>query len=262
MLIVLALAAALNLPRPEHVVVVIEENHTLAQVIAKPGAAMYLQQVAHQGALFTNAHGVTHPSLPNYIALFAGLTNSNGDACPPRGIDSNAPNLASELARAHLSFAGYSEGLPAAGSTVCWAGPYARKHAPWVDFTNVPAQDNLPLTLFPSFDRLPSVSFVVPNVDNDMHDGTVQQADAWAREHIAPLLAWARTHSTLVVFTWDEGYDEANSIPVIFAGPMVRPGTYQQRIDHYTVLHTIEAMYGLPPTGRAAQAGVIRSCWR
>lgn len=254
-----------GLPRPAHVVVVVEENHTLAQVVMQPNAAAFLQGVARDGALFTDAHGVTHPSLPNYFAMFAGITNTNGDDCPAEGIDPGAPNLASELIAAHFTFAGYSEGLPAPGSTVCWAGPYARKHNPWVFFTNVPANDNLPLTSFPKYENLPTVSFIVPNVQNDMHDiedGTVQTADAWAKQHVGPLIAWAKTHDTLVIFTWDEGYDSDNSIPMIFTGPMVKAGRYSRNVNHYTFLRTLEAMYGLPYTGNARHAHTIANIWK
>lgn len=261
MLTIVAFLLAL-LPQPAHVVVVIEENHTLAQIIERPGAAVYMQQLARGGALFTDAHGVTHPSQPNYLAMFAGVTNDNGDGCPPRGYNASAPNLASELLAKHYTFAGYSEGLPSTGSQACWAGQYGRKHVPWVDFTNVPPSSNLPLTALPPFDRLPTVSFVVPNLDDDMHDGTVEQADDWARDHIAPLVRWGRTHNTLIVFTWDEGYDSSNSIPLLFVGPMVRPGRYSQRVDHYSVLRTLEAMYGLPFTGRAQSAATIMNSWR
>lgn len=254
-------AAAGTLPRPAHVVVIIEENRTLAQII-QGRSASYLRSLAARGALFTDAHGVTHPSQPNYTALFAGLLDTNGDACPAAGIDPRAPNLGSELFAAHRSFAGYSEGLPAPGSTVCWAGPYARKHNPWVDFTNVPAASNLPLSAFPAYPKLPTVAMVVPNVDDDMHDGTVQAADEWARAHVEPLVRWAYSHDTLVVFTWDEGYDSTNSIPTFFVGPMVRPGRYRQRIDHYDVLRTIERMYGLQPTGAARKAKTISAIWR
>ena len=258
--------AASGLPRPAHVVVVVEENHTLAQVILQPHAAGFLQDVARRSALFTNAHGITHPSYPNYFAMFAGVTNTNGDGCPAEGIDPNGANLASELIAAHLTFAGYSEGLPAAGSRACWAGAYAQKHNPWVAFANVPASDNLPFTAFPRDLRaLPSVAFVVPNVENDMHDmggGQVQNADEWARRNLGPLIAWAGTHDTLVIFTWDEGYDSANSIPLIFYGPMVKPGRYSQRVDHYTVARTIEALYGLPFTGSAKRAATITGIWK
>ncbi len=254
-------ASAAPLPRPAHVVVVIEENHTLAQVV-ESGDAPYLATVARTGALFTHAYGVTHPSQPNYFALFAGRTNVNGDGCPARGIPRDAPNLASELVAAHLTFAAYSEALPSAGFLGCWAGTYARKHAPWTHFTNFPQHLHRPLDDLTSFDALPTVTFIVPDVDDDMHDGTVREADDWAEAHLTPLLKWAATHDTLVVFTWDEGYDRANSIPTMFVGPMIKPGRYPERIDHFNVLRTLEDLYGLPPSGKAARAAPIADVWR
>jgi hypothetical protein len=257
----MASSARAALPRPAHVVVVIEENHTLAQVV-ESGDAPYLATVARSGALFTHAHGVTHPSQPNYFALISGHTNVNGDDCPARGIARDAPNLASQLLAAGLTFAAYSEALPAPGYLGCWAGTYARKHAPWTHFTNIPQRLHMPLGDLTSFDALPTVTFIVPDVDDDMHDGTVKEADDWAAAHLTPLLKWAATHDTLVVFTWDEGYDERNSIPTMFVGPMVKPGRYAQRIDHYNVLRTLEDLYGLPRLGAAADVAPIANVWR
>jgi phosphatidylinositol-3-phosphatase len=254
-------ASAAPLPRPAHVVVVIEENHTLAQVIAS-GDAPYLATVARSGALFTHAFGVMHPSQPNYFALLAGLTDTNGDACPARGVPADAPNLASELLAAHLTFAAYSESLPSAGWMGCAAGTYGQKHAPWTHFTNIPQRLHRPLSALTSFEGLPTVTFIVPNVDDDMHDGTVKEADDWAEAHLTSLLKWAATHDTLVVFTWDEGYDAANSIPTMFVGPMIRAGRYSERINHYNVLRTLDDLYGLAPTGKAASATPITDIWR
>jgi acid phosphatase len=267
LLLALALVAtgaplpAATLPRPAHVVVVVEENHGLRDVIAT-SAAPYMTALARSGALFTHAYGVTHPSLPNYFAMFAGLTNDNGDGCPATGVPRDAPNLASELLAAHLTFTAYSESLPSTGFTGCWAGQYARKHAPWVHFSNVPQTLHHPFSALRSYDSLPTITFIVPDQDDDMHDGTVRQADDWARTHLDPLVRWARTHDTLVIFTWDEGIDDANSIPTFFVGPMVRQDAYAERIDHYRLLRTLEDMYALRPTGRAAAAQPIVNCWR
>jgi acid phosphatase len=249
------------LPRPAHVVVVIEENHTLAQIVAS-GNAPYLADVARSGALFTHAYGVTHPSQPNYFALLSGRTNDNGDRCPARGVPAGAPNLASELLAAGFTFAAYSEALPVRGFMGCAAGTYAQKHAPWTHFTNIPQQSHQPLTALTSFDALPTVTFIVPDVDDDMHDGTVKEGDDWAQAHLTPLLRWAAAHDTLVVFTWDEGFDAVNSIPTMFVGPMVRAGRYAERIDHFRVLRTLEDLYGLTPTGRAAAVVPITDIWR
>jgi acid phosphatase len=255
-------ASATALPRPQHTIVIVEENKTLAEVIDS-GKAPFIAGLARRGALFTQAHGVTHPSLPNYFALFAGLTNTNGDGCPAAGIDAAAPNLGSELLAVHLGFAGYAEGLPQTGSTVCAAGSYARKHAPWVAFSNVPPSDSRPMSALPaSYDALPAVTMLIPDVDDDMHDGSIEAGDDWLHDHLAKLLAWADAHDTLVVLTWDEGFDSTNSIPTIFYGPMVKPGRYPERIDHYNVLRTLEDLYGLPHTGRAAGASPVVDCWR
>jgi acid phosphatase len=256
-----AAAAAAGPPRPAHVIVIVEENKTLAQIDGN-GSAAYINDVARRGALFTHARGVTHPSLPNYLALFAGVTNDNGDGCPATGISPAAPNLASELFAAHLTFAGYAEALPGAGSTVCAAGTYARKHAPWVAFSNVPSSASKPFDALPSYGALPTVAFLIPDVDDDMHDGTIAEGDAWLAKHLSPLMKWADAHDTLVVLTWDEGYDARNTIPTIFYGPMVKPGRYVQPIDHYNVLRTLEDMYGLAHTGRAGAVAPITGCWR
>jgi acid phosphatase len=257
----IAPAAAATLPRPAHVIVIVEENKSLAQIDGS-GHASFINAIAKRGALFVHAHGVTHPSLPNYLALFAGVTNTNGDGCPADGISPLAPNLGSELLAAHLSFTGYAEALPETGSTVCAAGTYARKHAPWVAFSNVPRADSKPLDALPSYDALPTVSFLIPDVDDDMHDGSIDAGDTWLATHAKRLLAWADTHDTLVIITWDEGYDEANTIPTIFYGPMIKAGRYAERVDHYNTLRTIEAMYGLKPSGHAIAVSPIVDCFR
>jgi hypothetical protein len=260
-MLLLALLLLAAVPRPAHTVVIIEENKSYRQIIGNPDAP-FINELARQGANFSNAHGVTHPSLPNYFALFAGITNANGDRCPARGVDPHAPNLASELLAAHDSFVGYAESLPARGFTGCWAGRYARKHVPWIQFDNVPAALSMPFTALPSFDRLPTVAFIVPNLDDDMHDGSIAAGDAWLKTHLEPLFAWAKTHDTLVILTWDEGVDYRNDIPTIFWGPMIEPGTYSERIDHYSVLRTLERAYGLPLTGAARTAPAIEGIWR
>jgi len=252
--------AAAAIPRPAHVVIVIEENHTYRQIVGVPQAP-YLTALARSGADFTNARGITHPSAPNYFALFAGRTVDNGDECPAHGIAPTADNLGRQLIAAHDGYVAYSESLPSVGFTGCWAGTYARKHAPWTLFTNVPPAAHQPLSALKTYAALPAVTFIVPNVDHDMHDGSVRAGDDWFREHIGPLVTWAKTHDTLVIVTWDEGYDNANSIPTIFAGPMVKPGAYAEPMNAYILLRTVEAMYGLPPLGRAAQAAAVTDAW-
>jgi hypothetical protein len=253
-------AAVAALPRPDHVVIVVEENHSYSQVIGS-SAAPYINALARSGASFTDAHGVVHPSQPNYLALFSGSTQGvTDDSCPHTF---GTANLGRSLLNAGLTFAGYSEDLPAVGSTVCSSGSYRRKHSPWVNFSNLPTSTNLPFTSFPSdYRQLPQLSFVIPNQAHDMHDGTIQQADTWLQQHLDGYVQWARTHNSLLIVTWDEDdFTATNHIPTLFVGPMVRAGAYSETINHYRLLRTLEDMYGLPAIGASGGAAPITSVW-
>ena len=245
-------------PRFDHVVVVVEENRAYAEIIDN-AAAPYLNALAAGGALFTRSYALLHPSEPNYLALFSGATHGlTDDSCPHSYA---APNLGSQLLGAGLSFAGYSDSLPSDGFTGCSSGPYARKHNPWVNFPNVPASGNRTLSRFGSnYAALPTVSFVIPNLDHDMHDGSVAGGDSWLKAHLDGYARWASTHNSLLIVTWDEDDRSAgNHIPTIFYGASVKVGRYAERITHYRVLRTLEAAYGLASLGGALP---ITDVWR
>jgi len=251
------------LPTPAHIVVVVEENRSAADIIGNQSAP-YLNALAGSGALMTQSYAETHPSEPNYLALFAGNTfGLASDACPVNA--GAAPNLASELLLAGDTFMGFAEDLPGVGSTTCSAGKYARKHAPWVNFSNVPTANSVPFSAFPppsDYGRLPTVSFVIPNLDNDMHDGSIAQGDTWLSNNVSAYANWARANNSLLLITWDEDDNSGNNqIPTIIVGANVLPGAYAETISHYNVLSTIEQMYGLPKSGNAATAPAIGDIW-
>ncbi|MDD5613154.1 MAG: alkaline phosphatase family protein, partial [Gallionella sp.] len=232
---------AAPLPRPDHVVVVIEENRGYEQIMDKFNRDSYIHALAKRGMLMKQSFGVTHPSQPNYLALFSGSTQGvTSNACA-NSFDSD--NLASTLRDNGLSFASYAESLPAAGDTVCVSGAYMRKHNPLVNWqdTRLPADANLTFADFPKdFSRLPTITFVIPDQGNDMHDGGYDEADRWLKTHIDPYVRWAYRHNSLLILTWDEdNYFYGNHIVTILAGPMVKRGTSEQRINHYSVLRTL-----------------------
>jgi subtilisin-like proprotein convertase family protein len=254
-----------GVPRPDHTLVVIMEN-TSSSTLVGSSSAPYINSLISQGARFSNSHAVTHPSEPNYLALFSGSTQGvTSDACPLSF--GNTANLASQLIAAGLTFTAYSEDLPSAGSTVCTAGTsgYARKHAPWVNFSNVPAADQQPFTAFPSTNltSLPTLSFVIPNLCDDMHDCSVQTGDTWLQNHIDGYVQFAKTHNSLLILTWDEddSSTSANQILTVFVGQMVKQGTFSEAINHFNVLHTMEDMYGLSAIANAASAPSITDVW-
>jgi phosphatidylinositol-3-phosphatase len=253
--------AAATLPRPDHTVVVIMENHAYSDIIGNPSAP-YIASLRTAGANLTDSHAVTHPSEPNYLALFEGDTeNLTDDSCPHTY---HAANLASVLSAGGQTFLGYCESMPAFGYTGCNSGNYARRHNPWVNYANVPATVNLTFDSFPAdFTELPAVAYVVPDLCHDMHDCSVATGDAWLQSRLDAYVQWTASHNSLFILTFDEDEGTAtNQIPTIFVGPMVQPGDYSTPINHYSVLRTLEDMYGVPATGRAANTEPIAAIWK
>lgn len=243
--------------RWRHVIIVIEENHSYDQIMSSTEAP-YMHRLAAQGANFTNAFAEVHPSQPNYIALMSGSTQGvTDDGCLSGSL--GADNLANQLLNAGYSFTGYAEGLPSPGSTVCHSDRYARKHCPWVNFSDIPGDLSQPMTSFPTdLNALPTVSFVIPDLDHDMHDGTIAQADTWLHDTLGGYASWASSHDSLLLVTWDEDNNTTrNQIPTIAVGAHVQSGRQDQRITHYSMLRTLEDAYGLAPLGQAAQADAV-----
>ncbi|MDT5041826.1 MAG: phosphatidylinositol-3-phosphatase [Actinoplanes sp.] len=251
--------AAAAVPAFDHIVLVMFENKASSQITAS--SAPYFTSLAAQGANFTQSYAITHPSQPNYIALFSGSTQGvTNDDCPK---NFSGANLGAQLIGARRSFTGWSESMPSDGYPGCSSGTYRRKHNSWVDFSNVPAASNLTYARFPTnFSTLPTVSFVTPNMCNDMHDCSIGTGDTWLRSHVDSYAQWAKTHNSLLIVTFDEDNNTSiNRISTSFVGAHVTTGSYAEKITHYTVLRTIEAAYGLPGIGGAASLNPITDVW-
>ncbi|MFE4249750.1 alkaline phosphatase family protein [Streptomyces sp. NPDC056910] len=255
--------AAAGVPTPDHTVVVVFENHAYNQVIGS-SSAPYINSLKTNGANLSASYALTHPSQPNYFALFSGATQGiTDDSCYTPGFSSQ-PNLASELIAAGKTWGSYNEGLPSQGSTTCSSGDYARKHNPWFGFSNVPTSTAKTFAQFPSdYSTLPQVSFVVPDLCSDMHDCSVSTGDTWLKNNLSAYATWAKTHNSLLVVTFDEDNRLAgNKIPTVLYGQQVTSGaTSASTYNHYDVLRTIEDMYGLPHAGNAASGKDITGIW-
>ena len=176
-------------PAYDHIVVAVEENHSYSDIIGN-AQSPYINSLASSGGVADQLpRRVTHPSEPNYFALYAGSTFGVQD-------DANytepGPTLASILQDNGRSFLGYVE----AGSP--------RKHNPWESFREGSSIER-DFSTFPSIDlsQLPNVSFVIPNLNDDMHDGSVSQADQWLQANLDSYALWARAHNSLLVVVWD-----------------------------------------------------------
>jgi phospholipase C len=251
-----------KLPKIDHIVIVVEENHSKRSIIGNPSTP-YMNSLMSQGANLTNFFALEHPSQPNYLDLFSGSNQGVTDDRIP-ATKFSTDNLAKELIEKNYTFAGYSEDLPSVGFNGESNGDYARKHNPWVNFTNVPKRANQPFENFPkNYNKLPTVSFVIPNLQHDMHDGTVKEADQWLKEQIDPYVQWAKKNNSLLIVTWDEDDDsQDNKIPTFLVGPMVEKGQFKEEGNHYNLLRTIEDIYGLSYAGESGSVEPIKSIWK
>ncbi|GAA2152412.1 alkaline phosphatase family protein [Kitasatospora kazusensis] len=257
--------AVTALPTPDHVVVVVMENHAYSQVIGSSSAPYLNNTLKAGGANLTASYGITHPSEPNYYALFSGSTQGRtDDSCVGVG-SMTAPNLGSELIAAGKSWASYNETLPSQGSTVCSSGKYAQKHNPWFGFGNVPTSTAYTFAQFPAdYTTLPKVSFVTPNLCSDMHDCSVATGDTWIKNNLGAYATWAQTHNSLLVVTFDEDNSlSGNRIPTLLYGQHVTPGSSSAATyNHYNVLRTLEDLAGLSThAGNAASATDVTGIW-
>jgi acid phosphatase len=251
-------------PHASHVTLVMMENRDNDLIAGNPQAPYFNNELVPQGVMLRNSHAVTHPSEPNYLAVFSGSTHGvTSDACP---VSFASANAASELFAAGKTFVGYAESMPRDGFAGCYSDDlYARKHDPWVDFTNVPPAANLVYRGFPAGGAA-SFVWITPNLCNDMHDCSARIGDAWLSKNLPPIIAWNRQNDGLLIVTWDEADPDAdgtNHIPTVLVGPMIRAGTNDvQFVDHYTVLRTIETIFGLPCIAQECKASVIQGVWK
>lgn len=278
-----ASTAQAKLPRPDHIVIVIEENKGFQQVMDTEDA-VYLQSLIKQGASLTNMHAFHHPSQANYYELFSGNSQGiKGDGCPKERFTASSLggllNAKSDGDK-KLSFAGYAEDLPledfksATFKEFCENHKkcFALKHTPWLGFEDSYASTRDFSAFVPS-DDLPTVAVVVPNLQNDMHDGSIQCGSEWLEKHIKPYVDWVEKHNSLLIVTWDEDNHKSlhpittkppqNQIPTIFVGPMVKPCSQSDKqYTHYDLLRTIEDIYSLAHLGATESAKDIDDVWK
>ncbi|KJS58761.1 alkaline phosphatase family protein [Streptomyces rubellomurinus] len=257
--------AAAGLPSPDHVVVVVMENHAYNQVIGSSNAPYINGTLVAGGATLSQSYALTHPSQPNYYMLFSGSAQGvTDDSCVDPGAF-QGPNLASELIASGQTWGSYNEDIPGVGATDCRVGDYAQKHNPWFGFGNVPTDSAVGMDAFPTdFSTLPKVSFVIPNLCSDMHDCSVGTGDSWIQNNLDAYAQWAKANNSLLVMTFDEDNKlSGNRIPTLVYGAHVAPGSSTAtRYNHYDVLHTLEDLAGVNAhAGKSAGATDITGIW-
>jgi hypothetical protein len=269
-LLVFAPAATGVAPVPafDHVIVIVFENKEATTVVGNRAAPTF-NSYARRYASLTRYYGVTHPSLPNYLALVSGSTQGIKTNCTDCLVDSMS--LADSIEASGRTWKTYAEGLPAAGFLGASRGRYAKKHNPFAYFRGIagdPARRArlVPLSRLASDVRaaaLPNFSLLVPDLCHSMHDCSVSVGDAWLRAQVGKLLKLPRT---VVFVVFDEGGSSVGGgghTAALAFGTAVLPGSrFTGVTGHYGLLRTIEQAWGLPLLGRSARVPPITGIWR
>ena len=245
-----------SVPPSSHVFLLVEENHSYSQVIGS-SSMPYLNSLANKYGLATKYYANTHPSIGNYFMMTTGqiITNNDGDC----GTVSN-DNLVRHLITAGKTWKSYAESLPYAGYIGCDTGAYVKRHNPFSYFTDVVNSSTekynlVPFTQFKTDlanNHLPQFSFIVPNVNDDGHNGTLSAADYWLKVNIAPLLASSTFQKDgILIIVFDESVSSdtqggGGHVAALVIGPKVLAGhkstvTYQ----HQNALKTLMQALGV-----------------
>ena len=237
-----------------HVFVVVMENKSYAEAMAEPFTA----RLATDNGLATNYHAISHPSLPNYLALTSGSTYGIRDdayhVLPDGGIGR-------QLDDAGMPWRAYMESM--GGSCLAGNNVYAIKHDPFAYYGgacpgNVVSLDQLGADLAAPA-QAPRFAWISPNLCHDGHDCSAGVADAFLSELVGQITASPTFRDNGVLFiTWDEDDGGGpNRVPLIAVGAGVQARTSDRQYDHYSLLATVEDLLGVPRLGAAATAAPL-----
>jgi len=252
--------------------VIVEENNSYSAII--PNSQLpYINSLAQQYVLLTNWWGISHPSEPNYLAMVSGSIWDNPADLTPQDKTYPGPTVVDQMAAKGIAWKAYMEDMPqACDLTDAYSpGDYDVNHNPFMYFTSIrstSAQCNrvVPFTQFAgdlANGTAPPFMYVVPNLLNDMHNGTYATADNWIKTQLGLVFAssWYKQGGT-VVLTWDEGESGGDQIAtVVISARLAGHGQVSGFGNHYGLLRSLEEIYGLGLLANAASAanGDIKS---
>jgi hypothetical protein len=259
------------LPSTARAAVLVLENRSYEQVIGNRKAP-YINRLARRNALATRYYAVAHPSLPNYLALTGGEVFGITGDCTACVVDRR--NIVGQLDAAGHTWKAYFEDIDSRRRPGPITPHYNPYYNPFVFYETVRGVDTNRdrVVGFNTLHRdlasgLPDFVWVAPGVHHDGHNGSLRAADRFA-SGLVPKLLKALGPRGVLYLTWDEGKRKdrrgiggpgGGRIPLIVAGGAARPHTRTvQRANHYALLRTLEAGFGLPALGKADEAPVLR----
>jgi phosphatidylinositol-3-phosphatase len=237
-------------PQQRHVFVIVMENHSADQALR--GA--FTTSLAAKYGVANNYHAISHPSVPNYLALTSGQTwgveDDSYHVLPKQ-------DLGTQLTKAGVGWRAYMEGLTGAG---CLDSPvpYDPGHNPFAYYGGRCPPNVVPLSALSGdlAGSTPRFAWITPDRCHDTHDCSVSTGDSWLREQVQAITTSAAWQKDGVLFiTWDEDDGSTdNRVLTLVVAPGLGHRTSQKRYTHYSLLATIEDLMGVGRLGNAANA--------
>lgn len=242
------------------VIVFILENHSLDQM--KKGLP-YTFGVAKQYGYASHYSAITHPSLPNYLAITGGSLSKVHDDNSPSKHELKGQSVFGQAIAAGKTAGVYADAM----KTNCEQkddGTYIVHHNPWAYYASERAecqQFDVPLaqlTTDAAAGTLPNVGMVVPDVCHDAHSCPLSSADAWMKVWLPKVMSgpdWL-SGQLAVVITADEGYKRlpGNSVLTSLAYLGEKSQIVRTKLTHYSLTRLYEDVAGVPRLGHAATA--------
>ena len=251
------------------VLVVIEENHSLLQM---QSGMPYAYSLAQRFGYATNYHAITHPSLPNYLAIVSGQTHGVTDDEPPSAHRVTGRTVFGQAVANGRTAAVYADGMRTACSTTSSGSPpYAVGHNPWPYFVGerraCHAHD-LPVGRLWSAirsGRLPNAALVVPDKCHDAHDCGLSTADAWFQQLMSRVFAgrdWRSGHLAVVLTADEDDGSPGNRVLTVVIHPSQRHHVVTTPLNHYSLTKLYEQVTHSTYLGHAGAAPSLARAFR
>ena len=265
-----------SLAAPTKVLVVVEENHSYAQMRS---GMPFLAGLSDKYGYATAWKAITHPSLPNYLAIAGGSTFGIVDDKAPAahyGQIGASPSVFDQARAVGKRARTYAESMPSNCHEFDYPDKavgtprYAVRHNPWVYFRagrSACSANDVPLSGFAADARsnaLPNVGFLIPNLCDDAHDCSLATADSWLRQHLTPVLASADFTSgrLVVVVTADEDNKlSGNAVLTSVLTPALSHKIVRTPMTHYSLTRYIAQVLGVSPLRNAGRAPDMKAAF-
>lgn len=263
-------------PKPTHaspttsriskLLVFVVENHSAAEMRDQ---MPFTRALAQRYGDATDYRAMTHPSLPNYLAIAGGSTFGVTDDNDPSAHPEPGPSVFGAALHAGLTARVYADSMPSACFPTS-SGEYAVRHNPWTYFPSEHAQcaayDGTMAGLGPDVrsGHLPNAGMVIPDVCHDAHDCSLATADAWLRQEVGLAMSGPdyRAGRLAIVVTADEDDgSQGNTVLTVVVHPSQHGNVVTTPLSHLSLSRLYTEVLGVPPLRGAATAPSMASAF-